>query len=129
MGVLARRDGKGRAFGYFFGPRMEKEATLDIATLVPTRAALVCRFGENGLRTGRWPVVGEIPGFSREVWALPKFQRAHDSQQLVYVTEYDHSLTCQSEILISRDAVDLSNLPYDSQRGSVVVEHNLSALV
>lgn len=128
-GVLARKNGRGGAFGYFFGPRLRDGASLDVGALTPARAVLVCKFGDYGLRTGRWTTVGGIPGFARKVWVLPKFHRAHDSQQLVYVTEYNDSLSCRSEILISREDVDVSNLPYDSQLGSGVVEHMLSALI
>jgi len=128
-GVLARTDGKGRAFGYFFGPRVQDLAMLDIAALVPNRAALVCKFGDHGLHTGRWIVVGRIPSFDREIWTLPRFRRAHDSKQYVYVTEYDDSLNCRSETLIPSNAADLSSLPCEAQLGSGIVEHKLSELI
>ena len=129
VGVLARTDRKGRAFGYFFGPRVQNAEMVNITTLQPSRAALVCRFGDHGLHTRRWIVVGEIAKFDRKFWALPKFHRADDSKEYVYVTEYDDSLNCLAETLVPRDAADLASLPYEAQFGSAIVEHKLSKLL
>jgi hypothetical protein len=128
-GVLARADGKGRAFGYFFGPRVQRSATLDTAMLSPPGAVLVCKFGDYGLRTRRWPVVNRIASFSRTVWALPRFQRDHDSKEYVYVTEYNDSFYPQTEMMLRRHEVDLSAMPEDIQFGSDIVESKLSKLI
>jgi hypothetical protein len=128
-GVLARTDGKGRAFGYFFGPRVKDAAMIDIAAFVPNDAALICKFGDHGLHTRRWMVVGGIANFDRKVWTLPRFRRAHDFKEYIYVTEYDDSLNCCSETLVPNDAANLSTLPVDSQLGSGNVELKLSKLI
>jgi hypothetical protein len=73
--------------------------------------------------------LAEFLAFDRRVWTLPRFRRAHDAKQYVYVTEYDDSLNCRSETLMLSDAADVSALPYDGQLGSGIVEHKLSELI
>lgn len=128
-GVLARANRKGGAFGYFFGPQTADIAKLDLASLVPANAALVCRFGDYGLRTGRWALIGQIPDFDRGVWSLPRFRRPHDSQEQAYVTEYDDSLSRRGEKLVPIESAEIALLPHDAQFGSEIVEHNLSKLL
>jgi hypothetical protein len=124
-GVVARTDQKGRAFGYFFGPRILQTARYDFNALVPARAVLVCRFGDNGLHSGHWPVVGKVQDFQRDIWALPNFRRKHDSHDQSYVSEYDDRLNCLSEVIVRGSAKDFNDMPYDAQLGSSIVEQRL----
>lgn len=127
VGVLVRADGEGRAYGLFFGPAIDDPVRLDLAALAPKTSVLRCKFGDHGLVTGRWRVVGQIDHWSRERWPLPHFARRHDDPVLRYVCEYDDALNLRSErIVAAAEAVDL---PQDAQFGSAVVEEKLSKIL
>lgn len=127
IGVLIRADGKGRAFGAFFGSQMAETSAIDFSQLQMNDAVLLCRFGDHGLHTKRWPIIGSIPNWSEQTWPLPKFARRHDNPQLRYVTEYDDSLALRAEEILP--AAETTYLPEDSQFGSGVVEVKLAKLL
>ena len=126
VGVLVRGDGKGRAFGYFFGPRVEGENQVNIDGLKPATAILTCRFGDHGLFNGRWPIIGHINDWKDNRWVMPGFVRPHDHGSLRFLTEYDDCLRAISERV---DALSVSHLPDDAQYGSGVVEKKLGKLL
>src|SRR5664280_79974 len=68
IGVLIRADGKGRAYGTFFGPRVADASKLDIAHLRPQDAIFRSRFGDYGLHTQRWTVIGSISNWDPSHW-------------------------------------------------------------
>lgn len=127
VGVLVRADGEGRAYGLFFGPAIEDPGRLDLATLAPESAVLRCKFGDHGLVTNRWRVVGQIEHWPRCRWPLPRFARRHDDPALRYVSEYDDALNLRSERILS--AAEAADMPEDAQFGSAVVEAKLSRLL
>ena len=127
VGVLVRADGEGRAYGVFFGPAIDDAGHLDVATLAPAAAVLRCKFGDHGLVTGRWRVVGQVDHWDRRRWPLPRFARRHDDPALRYVSEYDDALNVRSETIIS--AAEAADMPADAQFGSAVVEAKLSKLL
>jgi hypothetical protein len=120
VGVLARANGKGKAFGYFFA------AIDDLSRLDWRESILVARFGDHGLYTGRWKVVGHLENWRRENWPIPNFMREHDDPKLVYLTRYNDSLDAVSEEIISADLSDRKRFPADAQYGSGVIEKLLS---
>lgn len=127
VGVLVRFDGRGRAYGVFFAPRRASKEEVVISELKPEDGCLRFRFGDHGLYTGRWPVIGRIPLWNREQWALPKFWRSHDDINLCYITEYDDKLDVCSEIVGTKSDADA--LPYDAQYGSAIIESKLEKLL
>ena len=127
VGVVARADGKGRAYGVFFGPRVKNEQAVDLQSLRPEAGALYCKFGDHGLYTGRWRIIGQVPLWSRREWRLPLFSRRHDNDAVRYVTEYDDDLNVRTERIVS--AVEARGLPEDAQFGSAVVEAKLERLL
>lgn len=73
-GLLARTTGKGRAFGYFFGPKMATiEELPDVSHLLPRDAILVGRFGDLGLLNGEWKVIKKDAQWDRANWPIPPF--------------------------------------------------------
>jgi Immunity protein 26 len=127
VGVLVRADGEGRAYGLFFGPTVDDPGRVDAAKLVPETAILRCKFGDHGVVTGRWRVIGQIAPWDRHRWSLPPFARRHDNPALRYVSEYDDELNLRSErIVVADEAV---GMPEDAQFGSAVVEAKLDALL
>jgi len=129
VGVLARVSGKGRAFGYFFGPRVPRFRDVKIDELRPEIAAMVCKFGDYGLVNQKWPVIGQVPNWMKARWELPRFTREHDHADKSYLVEYDDCLNAISERIVPRDSDCLKGLPYDSQLGSGIVEARLSKLL
>lgn len=127
VGVLVRSNGKGQAFGAFFGPRIESADQVAIDDLRPDLAILTCRFGDYGLFNGRWPVVGKIKDWDSNRWPLPNFVRAHDQATLRYLSEYNDRLELISENVVN--AMSVSKLPEDVQYGSGVVEMKMGKLL
>lgn len=128
-GVLARGDGYGRAFGYFFGPRLERKDQIVVESLRADLALLVCKFGDHHLFEGKWPLIGRIPDWTRVRWKLPLFTRSHDRSDSCYLVEYSDSLDVVSERVVLRGSPEAQGLPYDSQIGSGNVALNLSKLL
>lgn len=124
VGVVIQADGKGRAVGAFFGPSVSSAAEVSAEHLRLDSAVLICRFGDHGLHSKRWPVIGMIPNWSEGPWSVSKFVRRHDSPDRCYVTEYDASLRVVSECVLPIGAGKM--LPEDAQYGSGVVEVKLA---
>ncbi|TAG05938.1 MAG: hypothetical protein EAZ43_00115 [Betaproteobacteria bacterium] len=127
VGVVICADGRGRAIGAFFGPRVEGGSDVNASELRLKDALLICRFGDHGLHTKRWRVIGSIPSWGNAPWSVTKFARRHDDPDRCYVTEYDESLNAISERLLP--TAEAKGLPDDAQYGSGVVEAKLAKLV
>ena len=127
VGVVIRRDGKGRVYGAFFAPRVEHASDVDVSLLRDENAILRCRFGDYGLHHLRWPVIGSVPGWASQRWILPRFVRGHDDPRLCFVTTYGDDLRCTDEQLLP--VVQVPGLPHDSQLGSAIVEATLAKLL
>jgi hypothetical protein len=127
IGVLVRGDGKGRAYGAFFGPRVSRADEVDMANLRQQDAILRCRFGDYGLHTRRWIVIGSIPNWGAGQWQIPRFSRPHDNSGMRYVTEYDDDLNLMSEVVTP--VAETTDMPEDAQFGSGIVEVKLNKLL
>ena len=126
-GVVIRADGRGRAVGAFFGPTVNGASEVDASDLRLEKSALICRFGDHGLYTKRWPVIGQMPNWSDASWSVSRFARRHDNPDLCYVTEYDASLNALSERVLP--AEEGQALPDDAQYGSGIVEAKLANIM
>lgn len=126
-GVVIRADGRGRAVGAFFGPIVSGASDVDASEMRLETSALICRFGDHGLHTKRWPIIGQLPNWADAPWSVSKFVRRHDNPALCYVTEYDESLNVLSERVLP--AADGKALPDGAQYGSGVVEAKLAKLM
>lgn len=127
FGILVRSDGRGRAYGVFYGPRVNAKEDLEISRLKKENEVLRCRFGDNGLHSGRWSMVGKLPSWNRMQWPIPKFWRRHDKDDFCYITEYDDDLNVLSELIAPKE--DSMSLPYDAQYGAAIVESKLEKLL
>lgn len=127
IGVLVRADGRGRAYGLFFGPRLMLVDSLPVSSLNPEQAILHCRFGDHALHSGRWPVIGRISEWDSWKWPVPKFSRRHDCLKKCYITEYDDDLNVISEAVAS--VSEGRDFPEDAQLGSGVVESKLDKIL
>ncbi|MCI0527762.1 MAG: immunity 26/phosphotriesterase HocA family protein [Nitrospira sp.] len=61
-GVVARMDGQGIVFGYFFGPQLSSMEETQVTSELQSERAILCgRFGDLGLLKGEWKIIGAIP--------------------------------------------------------------------
>ncbi len=128
-GVVARMDGKGRVFGYFFGPKyLSIDDVEDCASLKSQDAVLVGRFGDPGILNHEWPVIGEIPNWDKSSWPMPALIRIDELEKrawLSYYDEHDFSLIREEEV-----SPDLEGkFPYDRGMGYGAVEIRLTKLL
>jgi hypothetical protein len=127
IGVLVRANGNGRAYGEFFSPRVLSTSDVSIPSLRKEDAVLCCKFGDHGLHTRRWTVIGSIQNWKSNRWRLPRFSRPHESAGMRYVIQYDDNLNVISEVIAP--ATEVLGLPEDAQFGSGVVEVKLDRLL
>ncbi len=128
-GVAARMNGKGIAFGYFFGLRIKKkeDATID-ATLRPTNAIVLSMFGDLGLLKGEWPVVGRIEPWIKADWPLPPLYRTDALGQAGYISYCDDKLNFAKEQMVKIGEIDTKKFSKDSVWGYGAAEIHLTRL-
>jgi hypothetical protein len=130
LGLVARCQPRGRIlFGYFFSSRHSAPPKLsDLSTLAPDDAVLRCRFGDLGIAERSWPVLGQLPGWNREIWKMPAFVRVEaltgHKMQVIY-SDADPSV----EVGETGLAHDAETEPKDGLAGSGFVELRLTNLV
>ncbi|MGB7815668.1 MAG: immunity 26/phosphotriesterase HocA family protein [Methylotenera sp.] len=129
-GLVARTDKEGRAFGYFFGPRMDEVSEIThTQKLHPEEAILVCKFGDNSVHGKPWPIVGNLPNYSPDVWKLPFFYRQAMGDNYYTVSEYDDQLDCIRERQVALDDPNIKDMVIDELYGSVVLQIKLTRLL
>lgn len=127
IGVLARADNAGRAFGYFFGPRVGRESRVHLPSLRPDQALLVGMFGDLELLRGNWPLIGSISPWSRSAWPIPPLARVDEVAGKAWLSTYGDDLRCTSENPIS--VAEAARHPYDRLMGAGAVEIRLTKLI
>lgn len=76
VGVVARSNPAGVLLGYFFGPKRSAVPTIaEMQGLSPEKATVIRKFGHLGLRGGKWPIIGRLPGWDRISWPMPAMIR------------------------------------------------------
>lgn len=129
-GVVARIAPKRRVLlGYFFGPRLEKEALATIADLSSDRALAIIRFGDLRLFDGQWKVIGKVPNWHRAEWPMPNFVRRDPISGKAWLIRYSDvdPLQSVSELLPSYD--DFDGLARDGLYGAEAAEIWISKLL
>lgn len=90
LGLVVRASPTGVLVGYFFGPRLlELPRIEDVDGLTPGQAALVRKFGDLGLRQGKWPIIGRSGRWERSDWPMPAFVRREEFTGRVFKVYYD----------------------------------------
>jgi hypothetical protein len=129
MGLVARMNGKGGIFGYFFAPVI---AGPSVATIPhgfrPQDAVFYGRFGDLGLINGEWTVLGEKDDWDEKDWKMPPFVRVDEHAGKAFLSVYDeNTLKFVSEKPCDPALVD--EYPYDSDMGYGSVEIQLTKLL
>jgi hypothetical protein len=126
-GVVARSGPKGKIlFGYFFGPRLASTDNVQLDDLRPSGAILRLMFGDAGLRTKEWPIVGAVREWDRSEWPMPDFVRRAPGIRpfLVRYCDTDPTLV-EADYPIHDDA----GMPTDSLSGDVAVGIKLAMVL
>ena len=127
-GVVARLDGRGRVFAYFFGPKLEVPTSDGFNSLKPRDALLAGRFGDPGLLSGEWSLAGTLEGWSRADWPLPAFYRDDLDANKAWLSYYhEDTLNCVREVPIELEQKPF--YPYDRMMGYASVETRLTKLL
>lgn len=88
----------------------------------------MARFGDYGIATGRWRIIGEVEGWDRERWPLPLFVRGREDPNVKVLVRYNDKLEVVSEQEVVAHLVP-PGLPEDAQFGSAVIEKMLAARI
>ncbi len=129
VGLVARANPHGVLCGYFFGPRHDAVPDVEaVAGLHPLDALLVTKFGHLGLRSGKWPIMGQTD-WRRSDWPMPHFGRYEEltgrSWEVVYDNDDPNRVLSESQV--SDDVRD--RLPDDGLGGAGWVEIRLTRLL
>ena len=65
-GVVARLNGKGLAYGYFFVPALSSASEASLTDLRPEDAVFVGKFGDLGLVKKEWSILGKVFGWNAQ---------------------------------------------------------------
>ncbi len=127
-GVVARMDGKGGIFGYFFGPKLASIDDASMDGLQPKNAIWLTEFGDLGLLENAWTVIGKLPNWNREEWPMPPLIRLDEVQHRATLVFYDDRTFDR----IREYEVDFSlakSYPREGSSGYVAVEIWMSKLL
>jgi hypothetical protein len=88
----------------------------------PERAVLVAHFGDLGLLTGEWPIIGRVDPWHRGAWTATRFARYEELTKRYYMSEYedDDPGEFRGEVRIDRAAAE--TLPPNGLYGSGAIE-------
>jgi len=130
-GIVARMDGQGMIFGYFWGPRLKTiPGELDESDLKIDTAILAGIFSGMGLSLEEWPQLGSVKSFRREDWPMPILINTEDDSDRVELVEYDEdTLEEKTSNLSTRNEVDIEAYPEDGLMGSGYVENMLTQIL
>ena len=104
-------------------PNIERVLTLD-----PEDAIHRCHFGDAGLKSGEWPIIGSLPNWDRNKWALHRFLRGNPLTNDAVVVEYDPDNPAVRTLTTRATNEDRSSLPKDGTAGHIYVEQVLAEL-
>ena len=124
-GIVARMNGKGRIFGYFYGPRLASTEDANFDGIIPDYAILLADFGDLGLLNGSWRVYGQLPNWNRALWPMPPLIRVDESENRAWLSWYDDkTFVCTMEAEVEPQLA--SQYPEDATWGYRAVEIDLS---
>ncbi len=129
-GVVARMDGNGIIFSYYFGPKIAKCADIHVGDLCPEQAVFYGQFGDLGLLNEEWKVIGRVPDWSRKKWPMPSFLRFDEGASTGFLSTYDEdSLECINEQEVELSRINVRDFSKDSVMGYGFVEIKLTKLL
>jgi hypothetical protein len=132
VGVIARAMPRkeGVLLGYFFGPRRLVPPRLEtLRSLSVADALAVGIFGDLGIISGEWPLLGRINDWDRVTWPMPAFGRFEEltgrAFRVIYDDENPNMVLREEQI----DSNELNGLPKDGLSGAGAIERMLTRLL
>ena len=130
VGVVARQDGRGGIFGYFFGPRRDQVPALgELRGYKPDEAILLSILGDLGLIRNEWPVLGRLEPWEREKWPLTLLRRTDCVSGVHRLIEYDESDLLEEIGSRKAPPEEAMCYPEDGIAGSKSIEAVLDAIL
>ena len=131
LGVVARLDKKKGVLGYFFAPKYASVDEIVITPdIIPEKTIHVKNFGDLGLVTCEWKIIGKINPWIREDWQIPVYSFTEplllNWGELRYYTE-KQLCVCSFHKRVSIE--EANNYPKDSFAGSGAIEIYLNKLL
>jgi len=127
-GVVARLNGKGGVFGYFFGPKLTAPEEATTRGLDPRQAIYITEFGDLSLINGEWIQLGQVENWNADEWPMPPLIRVDEFAGRAFLSYYDdRTFDCIREDEVSPTLVD--QYPKDGTDGAGAVEIVLSKLL
>jgi hypothetical protein len=127
VGVVAKLDGHGGIFGYFFKPARSGLPTMaELSQLASQDAVFMRRFGDLGILKGKWPIVGHSEHWDAPSWPMPPFvsvDRVSGKAFLVTLGDRFEELSRQDHVPSSAD-----RYPEDADSGYGAVELHLTRI-
>jgi hypothetical protein len=127
VGVISRIGRGNVMIGYFFPPGI-LELEPEFATLNPTSAIAVLRFGPLGFKVDGWPIIGVIPDWQRDKWNMTTFKTQQTGIPGYLLNEYDNN-DISKIIRTARVPSDPMNVPSDGLRGHRLIPAYLEKLL
>jgi hypothetical protein len=129
-GMVARANGRGGVFGYFFGPRRVDVISLsETGRLSPADAVLMRHFGDLGLIRGEWPIIGINSTWERDRWPMPAFWHRDSLSGKMSLRYYDEE---RLGVFVREEPCDSSaarSAPEDGLSGQGALEVRLDQLL
>jgi hypothetical protein len=115
--------------GYFFVPKLYQVPSLStVEHTQPETAILIAHFGDLGLATGTWTVIGASP-MDRDVWPHPQFIRRDLLTGKVAKVTYSPDDPGREIAFQPASEFEVQHLPKDGTLGHGAVEMKLSKLL
>ena len=122
LGLIARGNGKGQLFGFFFGPRRPHpprfEETLG---LKPADAVLHTLCNDLGLINRHWRFIGRAAVWDRFEWPLPLLVE-RDPEGVPHAVQYQDSLSSRSRVTVIVPMPELARLQGAAVVGPSAIE-------
>lgn len=128
--VVARMDGKGMVFGYFFPPAKTDQDVL--VGMEPENAILLGNFGDLGIAIQKtWLIFGRVENFNDQKWSYPEYFYRVDSisGRITLVHHNQETFETEYEKQFDADEVDIDKYPKDGLMGSGYVEIKLTMIL
>lgn len=131
-GVVARMDRKGGVLGYFYGPKFMTLDNVHIdSDIVPDQAIEVRLFGDLGLVTDEWKVIGKLVPWIRENWPIPIYGFVEPLLkkwgELRYISEKTLLLSLAFKVRVSVE--EASKYPASGLSNAKAIESRLTKLL
>lgn len=131
IGLVARMGPEARGLlGYFFPDRYTAVPNLnELAAFEPSDAVTIQRFGDLGLLSGEWPIIGKLRDWNREKWKMPAFYRQEPIQGMLFRVEYPDDNPLGIPIVTRASSDEVEGLQKDGSHGYKSMSGLLSRLI